>query len=649
MIETGRFSATVHEAEAFRFAADTNGGSNAFGFDPDANEFTISGQGVSGTERFDDLRSFMDRAADLYNGTSGSGGTINALRIANGDFPNIRTVTQNNAGDWVVKVSGSGVGGAATWVFDTQAEANTFNTFITDVFNRINASDAIAVDDTAGTNGDAIISATGNVDFADVDLSDAHTVSITPTPGPGQLYRGEIEAVISDVSTGDGEGAIRWTYTVADDDLNDLEAGETLTQTYTLTVSDGLETDSRTVTITIVSSNDAPRAGGKVTANIVEQTDTLDLSSAPTVITFTDPDLNETGHTATLSFKSSSGVTSGIAGLTPGELEDLVDLSPVTKAAGSSSGSLEAVFTAPSTLIDYLAAGEVLTINYRVTITDSQGASTGKDYQVKITGTNDAPVIEGGPVSVSLDEAADVAGADGQGNLSGTMSGSLSFTDVDVTDTQNFRVVPTVSVSGPTGGLSASDFQTAVLAFMSVAGSVSSSSADTGGSLNWVFDADEDFFDYLTDGQSVEITYVVEVSDGKGGATTETITVTVNGATDVLFTDHGETVDLGDMTADDAQDDNYLNALDGDDTVWLPNAGDALEGEYGPGNVFHAGGGDDTVYGGDLDDQIDGDSGNDELRGGDGNDSISGGAGEDLIFGDDGDDKLRFGGDIVSH
>ena len=133
---------------------------------------------------------------------------------------------------------------------------------------RINDADAIAIDDTAGTGGDAIVSATGKVNFTDVDLTDTHTVSITPTPVGGQVFRGSLVAVVSEDSTGDGAGAIQWTYTVADGALNDLKAGETLTQTYTLTVSDGLATDSKVVTITIVGGNDAPTAGGQVTTAI---------------------------------------------------------------------------------------------------------------------------------------------------------------------------------------------------------------------------------------------------------------------------------------------------------------------------------------------------------------------------------------------
>ena len=116
------------------------------------------------------------------------------------------------------------------------------------------------------------------------------------------------------------------------------------------------------------------------------------------------------------------------------------------------------------------------------------------------------------------------------------------------------------------------------------------------------------------------------MADGKGGTAQQTITVTVIGANDVLF--HRQWRDgrpEGTGLLRSAQDDNFLNAKDGDDVVYLPNAGNALAGEYGVGKVFNAGGGDDFVYGGDLNDAIHGEDGNDTLIGGSGNDTLTGG------------------------
>ena len=403
VIDSGDFSGVAQEAEAISFSSITNGGANSFRFDPNSNEFSVGGSDVSGRESFTDLRAFLDRAADLYDGATDGLGDIDAEAIADGLLPDSRSVVPDG-GQWAVRVGGLSVVGAASWLFATEAEANNFDAFIDRIFAEIDAANAIAVDDTAGTGGDAIIETIGLIQFSDVDAGDTHSVNVTAN---GMGYRGTFSANIIDTATADGQGEIEWTFTVPDDDLNDLAAGETLTQTYTVEVEDAAgETASRVVTITIEGGNDSPRSGGSVRINLVEQTDDSILSSTPTVITFTDPDLNETGHTAEVVLRSRGGVTNGLSGTSDQDLIDLVSLSAVTKNAGSSSGSVTATFEAPASLLDYLAVGEVLTLNYRVVFTDSQGATSNKDYRVTITGTNDAPVIDlmASDVSGSVDE-----------------------------------------------------------------------------------------------------------------------------------------------------------------------------------------------------------------------------------------------------
>jgi T1SS-143 domain-containing protein len=101
-----------------------------------------------------------------------------------------------------------------------------------------------------------IPSASGSIGFGDVDLTDSHTVSAVPQ---GANYLGSFTAAIGDASTGDGTGSIVWTFTVDPSAINYLAAGQTLTQTYTITVDDGHGgTDTVPVTITITGTNDAP-------------------------------------------------------------------------------------------------------------------------------------------------------------------------------------------------------------------------------------------------------------------------------------------------------------------------------------------------------------------------------------------------------
>lgn len=98
----------------------------------------------------------------------------------------------------------------------------------------------------------------GTLTFTDVDLNDTHSVDVL---AQGSGYLGDLVAVVSDVSTGDGAGAVTWTFNVDDSVVDHLAEGETLTQSYDLVVADGQGgTDTQTATVTLKGTNDAPIA-----------------------------------------------------------------------------------------------------------------------------------------------------------------------------------------------------------------------------------------------------------------------------------------------------------------------------------------------------------------------------------------------------
>ena len=91
---------------------------------------------------------------------------------------------------------------------------------------------------------------------------------------------------------------------------------------------------------------------------------------------------------------AATGATTGLA-LNEAALIALVTPGAVTKAAGSTAGTVDLSFSAASTAFDYLAKGEVLTLTYTVAIDDRDGGVTSEDFVVTVTGTNDAPSIVG--------------------------------------------------------------------------------------------------------------------------------------------------------------------------------------------------------------------------------------------------------------
>src|SRR5262249_2358698 len=100
----------------------------------------------------------------------------------------------------------------------------------------------------------------GTIAFTDADLTDVHLVSAvfksTDYAG-GQL--GSLTAVKTTDTTGSGTGGLlTWTFTATDAALNPLAGGQTVHETYTVTLIDqngGVVT--RDVTVTITGTDDA--------------------------------------------------------------------------------------------------------------------------------------------------------------------------------------------------------------------------------------------------------------------------------------------------------------------------------------------------------------------------------------------------------
>jgi VCBS repeat-containing protein len=91
----------------------------------------------------------------------------------------------------------------------------------------------------------------GTIAFDDVDVSDSHSASVTPQGG-GYLGTFALDPVNQ---AGDTVG---WDFSVEDSDIDFLDAGETLTQIYTVEIDDGNGgTATQDVTITITGEADA--------------------------------------------------------------------------------------------------------------------------------------------------------------------------------------------------------------------------------------------------------------------------------------------------------------------------------------------------------------------------------------------------------
>ena len=251
---------------------------------------------------------------------------------------------------------------------------------------------------------------------------------------------------------------------------------------------------------------------------LAEQADTAPLT-ATIPVTFTDLDLSDVGHTAAITHAVATGTTTGLA-LNQAALIALVTPGAVTKAVGSSAGSVDLSFSAVSTAFDYLAKGEVLTLTYTVSIDDGDGGVTPKTFVVTVTGTDDAPVIAN-ISQKNLAEQTDTA------SLTATIP--VTFTDVDLTDVGHSADITGVVATGATTGLALD--QAALMALVTP-GVATKNSGSSSGSVGLSFSAASTAFDYLAKGEVLTLTYTVSIDDGDGGATPKTFVVTVTGTDD---------------------------------------------------------------------------------------------------------------------
>lgn len=104
---------------------DTNGGANRF-WVTDNCVYFVSGQAVSGRSSYSDSTSWLNHAAQLYNGSVVRNGTITGPIAASQV-----SVFDNNR----VNLGGSNIGGAHVFQFNSLSEAQNFGSFLTTVIS----------------------------------------------------------------------------------------------------------------------------------------------------------------------------------------------------------------------------------------------------------------------------------------------------------------------------------------------------------------------------------------------------------------------------------------------------------------------------------------------------------------------------------
>ena len=414
-------------------------------------------------------------------------------------------------------------------------------------------------EDTHATPAHEIVS-NGTITFRDVDLSDGHHAAVAFTsstsgstahpasnpslPGFGSgahIGTFTIGPVVEDKTDTINTGTVDWYFTLDDNDptLQSLAEGQTITQVYTITITDERGAFvTQTVTITITGTNDAPVITADTAIHqAVEVTDTTGAPNsvvdvATGTLTFTDLDLSDTHqasaalHPGATSVVWSGGDYNDIPQATRDALNSaMTALVSEINTDTNNQGSVSWEFKLPDHLFDFLADNETLTLIYDVTVTDNNGVSSTKQVTVQVGAANDRPVISVIDASVGVQEDIGLVGD------FLTDSGTVTFTDTDLNDTHTAHVTYNGAVGGNGGTVNAG-----LLAAIGTALSVPNATLAAGNSFNWDFALDNSFVQYLAEGETVTATYTITVKDSSGDSNDtsvgQTITITITGTND---------------------------------------------------------------------------------------------------------------------
>jgi Ca2+-binding RTX toxin-like protein/uncharacterized protein affecting Mg2+/Co2+ transport len=424
------------------------------------------------------------------------------------------------------------------------------------------------------------------------------------------------------VSTGLGMAMVVGNQVVYDPGSNyqSLGVGETATVELSYDMSDAAgATSTSTVTITIAGTNDGPVAAadtlstnqdGAVTIDVLANDADVDASDVLSVDSVSvssglgsasvvgnqvvyDPGSNyqslAAGDTATVELSytmsdtagatSASTVTVTVTGTNDGPVasadvssagEDAsvtidvlandtdadtgdtlsVDSVSVSSGLGSASVVGNQVVYDPGSNYQSLAAGDTATVELSYTMSDAAGATSTSTVTVTITGTNDGPVA-----------VADISSTDEDSAV--TIDVLTNDTDADAGDTLS---VDSVSVSSGLGSASVVGNQV-------------------------VYDPGADY-QYLNDGESVDVELSYTVSDAAGATSTSLVTVTVTGSSDgpLIGTEFDDV-----LTA--TENDDVIYGLGGDDQIYALGGNDTIDGGDGV-DWINPGAGNDTIIGG---------------------------------------------------
>ena len=519
------------------------------------------------------VETFEVTVTDEHGATSTQ--TISVTITGTNDIPEIDTDQSNFHLDFkeqgVYQPSENGDGNTPTTPGGTGEGQHQTGTLSGKIF----ASDADKENGAGSTEHD-VNKLNFHVEHAGSSLTDggaSTTVTGTGTPGTGDVVYAYTSAYGTLTFRADGS----YEYTLnnknpgeagADSNaVNNLALGQTVTETFTVYVTDAQTGRSvpQTITVTINGTNDVPTLdlsndnlndllGGDGNLHVVEDGVGRDDANTPT----TDPgkeNTSFTGHTTDTGTASGNDVDAGhilYFGAAAGENTKTFDPSVFNTADSTATGGAASSVVAGGqygsltinsngsytyamkgegenvsfeldgktyTSLDQLAEGDTIYETFTIYVRDEHNAWTAKTVTVAIHGTNDIPTL-------------DITGSDWNITQGGDLSIDGTFTvtdnDRDAGTDQAFHIAGGKDTSGTgTDGAHGTDGDTNAT-FTTDYGTLTLDPA-TG---QWTYEANPDAIKGLGKDETKIETFEVTVTDEHGATSTQTITVTLNGIND---------------------------------------------------------------------------------------------------------------------
>ena len=329
--------------------------------------------------------------------------------------------------------------------------------------------------------------ASGQIQFQNGTSRDSHTVTSIETSGSGL---GVFTAEIIDAHDPNGLGVVEWSFLISAAELDPLAAGETIVQTYDVTISNPDAFVVQAITVTINGANDTPIA----------------LDDAFTI----SEDLILVGN---LFADNGFGADSD---------PDAIDVFLITEINGVpvtngeivtlASGAMLTIFENgdfqfdPRTAFDNLAAGATGPDSFTYTVDDGAGGVATATANIAVDGANDAPVAADDDFTIGEDFL-----------LSGDLFADNAFgADTDVDDGA-VLAVSQINSAPITNNQPVNLASGATLIIRT----------------DGTFDYDQNGqFDSLAVGETGSDSFTYQVSDGLGGVSDATVNLTIIGAND---------------------------------------------------------------------------------------------------------------------